>query len=455
MPEKASISLEKRPLLWYTVYAKKQTKGGCFMAKIISQFSFTDYGELEILGDLERLRLALEGLNDEELMRELERKRGNGRNEYPVRVMWNLLIAMKVFGHRTVASFRRELARNAQLRKICGLEDFGRKKHLVPPARVFTKFMKVLTDAQEQIDSMFKEMVRELKETLPQFGETLAGDGKFLDSYAKRPGKEPNPKAGDRAEKDAAWGGKEYHYRDKNGKEQVKTEWHYGFKAHLICEVRTELPVAYEVLAANSDEKKAMIDLLAKLPDDLRERSKYLLLDKGYDSTQMIQKIKGAGISPIVDIRNCWKDGETTKQYKNTDIVYDYQGNVYYVDERGKQHRMLYEGYDCQKKCLRYSYQGKIHKIYTRYDERVFLPVARDSMKFARLYKGRTAVERLNGRLDRDFMFEDHCIRGLNKMRLLVSLTLLVMNAMALGRIQHGVTTHLAAVTKTGLPRVA
>ena len=89
------------------------------------------------------------------------------------------------------------------------------------------------------------------------------------------------------------------------------------------------------------------------------------------------------------------------------------------------------------------------------YDERVFLPVARDSTKFARLYKGRTAVERLNGRFDRDFMFEDHCIRGLKKMRLQVSLSLLIMNGMALGKIQHGVTAHLAAVTKTGLPYAA
>jgi len=46
----------------------------------------------------------------------------------------------------------------------------------------------------------------------------------------------------------------------------------------------------------------------------------------------------------------------------------------------------------------------KIYKICISYDERVFLPLARDSTKFARLYKGRTAVERLNGWLDGDFM---------------------------------------------------
>ena len=62
-------------------------------------------------------------------------------------------------------------------------------------------------------------------------------------------------------------------------------------------------------------------------------------------------------------------------------------------------------------------------------------------------------VERLNGRLDRDFMFEDHCIRGLKKMKLRVSLTLLTMNAMALAKIHRGVTQHLAALTRLPLSR--
>ena len=425
------------------------------MARIISQMSFVDYGMIEILGDLERFLLALLGLDDEALMLRLEAKRRNGRNDYPVRVMWNLVIAMKVFGHRSVDSFRRELARNSQLRSICGLQDFGRKKHLVPPARVFTGFFKMLEKEQLGIDEMFDAMVLELGERLQEFGKDAAGDGKYVDSLANREQKDPNPDAGGRAENDAQWGVKEYHYEDKNGNPQVKKEYHFGFKAHLICDVMTELPMAYSVLTAKSDEKKAMIDMLGKMPSVLTGRMEHLMLDRGYDSMGMIRAAKGFGIIPIVDIRNCWKDGETTKQYKDTDMVYDYQGNVFMVDEKGEKRRMHYEGYDSQKKCLRYSYKGKVYKIYISYDERVFLPVARDSKKFERLYKGRTSVERLNGRLDRDYMFEDHCIRGLDKMRLMVSLSLLIMNAMALGKIKGGVTTHLAALTRSEMPRSA
>ena len=411
------------------------------MAKIITQETLFDYSEIEELGDLERLDLAMEGIEDERLMRKLEKKRKNGRDDYPVRVMWNLIIAMIVFCHKTVESFRRELSRNSQLRRKCGLKDYGMKKHLVPPSRVFSKFLQSLSGEVEEIAMIFDVQVEELYELIPGFGKTLAGDGKYIDSFAKKKPKEGQTDTDNRTENDEEWSLKEYHYTDKNGKPQVKKEYHYGFKAHIMCDIGTELPVAYSVTAANADEKKEMIKLLncPLLSNEARrEIAEHLLLDRGYDSTDMIKAVKSAGIAPVIDIRNCWKNGEETKQYKNTDIVYNYKGDVYYVDDKREKHKMKYEGYDKQKKCLRYSHEGKIYKIYISYDERVFLPIARDSIKFKRLYKGRTAVERLNGRLDRDYMFEEHCIRGLKKMKLMVGLSMIIMNGMAIGKIKNG-----------------
>jgi hypothetical protein len=425
------------------------------MAKIISQITTFEYTEIEILEDLERLGLALDGMDDEELMRKLEKRRGKGRNDYPVRVMWNLTLAMKIFGHKSVESFRRELSRNSQLRRICGLEDFSMKKHLVPPARVFTGFFKLLQAVQDGLDDIFTGEVDTLYEMLPSFGEHMAGDGKYLDSYAKRPPKDGALGTDLRTENDAEFSVKEYHYTGNDGKKHVKKETHYGFKAHIVCDTDTELPIALSVTKANRDEKKEMIALLGGFDGKRRDRAKSVALDRGYDSINMIRCVKAMGASPIADIRNCWKDGETTKQYKDTDIVYTYKGEVFYCEKSDALTKMKYEGYDRNKKCLRYSHHGKIYKIYISADERVFLPVARDSMKFDKLYKGRTSVERLNGRIDRDFMFEDHFIRGLPKMRMLLSLSLIVMNAMAIGKLKRGIRKHLAAVTKTGLPRVA
>ena len=408
---------------------------------IISEITLFDYAEIEELGDLERLDLAYAGIEDEKLMRKLEAMRKNGRDDYPVRVMWNLIIAMIVFCHKTVESFRRELSRNAQLRRKCGLSDYSKKKHLVPPSRVFSGFIKTLSEEAEGIAEIFNVQVEELYEMIPDFGRKLAGDGKYIDSYAKRDSKQDQRATDNRTENDAKWSIKEYQYTDKKGKPQVKKEYHYGFKAHIVCDVQTELPVAYSITAANADEKKEMIKLLENpiLSDGERRKiAEYLLLDRGYDSTEMIIAVKRAGIIPVIDICNKWKDGEETKQYKDTDIVYNYKGDVFFIDERCKQHKMKYEGYDKQKKCLRYSHEGKTYKIYISYDERVFLPIARDSDKFKRLYKGRTAVERLNGRLDRDYMFEEHCIRGLKKMALMVGLSMIIMNGMAIGKLKNG-----------------
>lgn len=423
------------------------------MARIVSQMSVFEYSGIEELGDLERLRLALSGMDDEELMERLENRRGRGRNEYPIRALWHSVIAMRPFGHNTIESLRRELMRNSQLRRILGFDDFSKKKHLVPPARVFSRFIRSLEVEINLVMKIFNDSVKQLTDLLPDFGVNMAGDGKYLDSYAKNAKKNPSKKSGRRGEHDATYSVKEYKYTGADGRTHTKKETHYGFRAHVICDIATELPISFNVTPANVSEKPEMSNLLRTLSDRTRERADTLALDRGYDSTAIIKEIKNSGITPIVDICNHWQDGEETHQYKNTNIVYNFKGDVFYCEYSGgktENVKMKYEGYDKTKKCLRYSHNKKIYKIYISYDERVFLPVARDSIKFSRLYKGRTAVERLNGRIDRDFMYERTCVRGLAKMRLSITLTFLTMNCMAVAKVKAGLTKHLAA-TKTGL----
>lgn len=137
----------------------------------ISQISIFDYTEIENLGDLERLKLFFENIEDEELCKKLEVSRKNGRNDYPIRTMLNLIYAMKIFGHRSVESFRRELSRNSQLRIVCGLSEgkykyFNDRKHLVPPARVFTGILKSLNDNKIELEKIFEKLVKYMYENL-------------------------------------------------------------------------------------------------------------------------------------------------------------------------------------------------------------------------------------------------------------------------------------------------
>ena len=87
------------------------------MATIPHPFLFR-WDSVDQLGDLERLKLVLDVLPDEPLMQLLEAGRGRGRNDYPVRPMWNSLIAGSVFQHRRLA------ARVAAQRAFTRLQDF-------------------------------------------------------------------------------------------------------------------------------------------------------------------------------------------------------------------------------------------------------------------------------------------------------------------------------------------
>lgn len=72
-------------------------------------------------------------------------------------------------------------------------------------------------------------------------------------------------------------------------------------------------------------------------------------------------------------------------------------------------------------------YYNKAIRIKLEEDRRRFTPVARTSYKWERIYKSRTSAERVNSRIDNVYGFERHFIRGIKKMELRCSLSLLVM----------------------------
>jgi hypothetical protein len=69
-------------------------------------------------------------------------------------------------------------------------------------------------------------------------------------------------------------------------------------------------------------------------------------------------------------------------------------------------------------------------------NRRTFTPIPRNTRRWVVAYARRTAVERVNSRLDQVLGFERHFIRGQAKMQVRVTLALVVMLAMALGRIE-------------------
>lgn len=412
---------------------------------IITQISIFDYMEIENLGDLKKLKLFFENINDEKLCKLLEEKRKNGRNDYPIRTMLNLIYAMKIFGHRSVESFRRELSRNSQLRIACGLNEgeykyLGKRKHLVPPARVFTGFFKLLRKYKKEIKEINKELIKYMYENLEGFGKDCAVDGKYLDSYANKFHKsKAKNKTDERAEHEATSSCKTYYMKDGTSKK----EWHYGYRAHIICDAKYGLPIEWKVTPASNSEQKEL-DKMIKEMSQSEERYKLevmenLMADAGYDSGSRNKRLKEEyNINPVIDIRHMWN--EKIKEVENQMLAYNEDGEVFLILDLGKYEKLKYLGYDKQNKALRYGRYTKGRKVYRvplATDYRVFVPIARDSKKFKTKYKMRTEVERLNGRIDRDYMFNDHFIRGKEKMEIMLDLSFMIMLTMAKGHIKN------------------
>ena len=239
-----------------------------------------------------------------------------------------------------------------------------------------------------------------------------------------------------RCDMDADFTIKEYYYKDKDGVTQSKKKKFFGYRYHLLADVDYELPIDYIVTKASVGERKQLLKKLNEMDLNKREKIKTLSADKGYDGEDLIKEIKKYGIKPIIDIKNQWKDGEKTKQYKDTNIVYTYDGDVYYVDDKGEKNSMKYLGYDKIKDKLRYGYNNnKVYSIELSTDERIFTPIARNSNKWKKIYNKRTALERINGRLDRDFNLENNKVRGLKKATVIIDIMMIGMMAMAKGHI--------------------
>jgi hypothetical protein len=425
--------------------------------------------------DLIALRFLLDLIPDAALLAALRVCRGNGRNDYPVHVLWRVHVSSYLLRHASMEACLAELERNPALRRALGIEE-GQG---VPRPWNMSRFLDVLGQEEHValMQQMFEQMAGKLAGVVPDLGRHLAGDSAALCGRADKPqataregeaallieGQPQAVAASSESGKDGslpqpAGGRKEY--KDDSGKVVSTYVW-YGYKFHLLVDVRHEVVVAWHVTSAAGEgtgDSSVLPILLEKANRVLPEgRIETVAYDKAADDAKTHELLNEQGIKPVIQIRAMWKN-QTEQMLPghdgNSNVVYDENGTVHCYDKVSAipvKRKMSYAGYEksrgtvkyrcparaqgfecpSDKKCNGDSSYGKTVRVKCDIDLRRFPPMPRATLEFERRYKGRTAVERVNSRIKVYWGADDGNVTGTRRFHAHMATIMLVHAAMA------------------------
>jgi hypothetical protein len=305
-----------------------------------------------------------------------------------------------------------------------------------------------------ELQRVFAAMVQELGLVVGDLGQATAGDATALNARRKADAEAVS-------EEDAAGlpqpsGGRK-EYTDDEGKVTRVVEW-FGYKLHLLVDVKHEVALAYQVTSAHAGDGETLPALLTQAQAALpRGRIRTLAYDKAADTHDVHELLCEAKIRPLIQMRSLWKEDPERMlpgHDGRSNIVYDEAGTLYCYDRTSDpmiRHRMAYIGYEPQRETIKYrcparhegwscphdavcntgkSY-GKTVRVDRTIDLRRFPPIPRATKKFERIYKGRTAVERVNARLKIFWGADDGNIVGARRFHAFVGAVMIVHAAFA------------------------
>lgn len=389
------------------------------------------------------------------------------------------------------------------LMSLCQSEQDGNVKVVSIPAKPrdtipncwnFYRFLGNLIELEEVqglVSQMIKTLREQLMHELPDFGQHLGYDGKAIDSHSTGSVKQTT---GNTSDPDANWGKHETHGMDnKTGKEWNKVKTWFGYGLHLIADTRHEIPVAFGLTPASHSEGVALNSMLDDLFEEtpaLATRCNDFSADRGLDSGKIKSKLWDEHkIRPLIDIREMWREEKQMPDYDPAtpitrvlnpeqagNIIHTEKGQLFCVcPETGERRGLAFQGFEADRNTLKYrcpavaygldckgreacyksaginvgDFGRTIRIDITKQNRRIFTATPYGSPSWKRGYNRRSALERINNRIDNNFGFEDHYIRGKANMSTRVGLALAVMMALALGHVKEGRQAQMRSLVRT------
>jgi IS5 family transposase len=410
------------------------------------------WDELADSPSLQAIRALLASIPDERLLHLLAQRRHNGCDKYPVRVLWGCLLLAILLRYPSMEACLEELRRNAGLRLLIDVE----REQDVPNGWNLSRFLAVLGSEPflAELVDIFDVMARHLGEAVADLGRHTAGDATALSGRL-------DPDEGRRAEEvkqglpQPSGGRKEY--KDDDGKVTKVVEW-FGYKLHLLVDAKHEVALAYHITDTKAGDNEEVEALLAQAQANLPEgRIETLAYDKAADDVKVHEALTEVGVKPVIQNRACWpKDGEQEKVIGGRiplHVVHDEPGTVYCYDTSAPPVRraMSYMGHEKGRGTLKYRCPARVEgfacpaeercnagksygmtvRVPQEIDLRRFPAIPRATKQFERLYKGRTSVERVNGRLKVFWGIDDGNVVGARRFHAHVGAVMVVHLAFA------------------------
>lgn len=411
------------------------------------------WSTLEDSPSIKTLRQLLALIPDGVLLESLRYARGRGRDDYPVHVLWGVLVLSIALRHQSIEACLAELHRNPSLRELIGIES----EHKVPKKWNMSRFQEILGSDPHRtlLREVFDAMVSRLGLVVEDLGVHAAGDATALN--ARRTASAQGLKL-DKAQglPEATGGRKEY--ADDEGRVTHIVEW-FGYKLHLVVDVSHEVALGYTVTDTKAGDGETLPEVLAQAQANLPAgRIKTLAFDKAADSEDVHKFLHGEKIKPLIQNRSFWKENLERplpdREGEVSNIVHDECGTVFCYDTQSTpcvRHRMAYIGHEPQRGTLKYRCParhegwtcpndavcnqgreyGKTVRVKQELDLRRFPAIPRATKQFERLYKGRTAVERINARLKLFWGTDDGNITGARRFHAFVGTVMVVHQAFA------------------------
>ena len=414
-------------------------------------------------------------------VRRMPDKQGRGRpfiysNESLLRAFFLRMLERK----RYAKDFVEYLEGKPQAQQICGFID-----QRIPVESTISRFSSLLGDLHDIIlDTIM--MVNRRNTTLvalgretggfgddaPPLGEILAIDSTDIESFSDPSHKRhidpscPAPKKPDDctsrlpncckpSDVRAAWGFR----TDKNSPKGVSP--FFGYKLHTICDAYYGTPLHAILLPANDSDIKQ----LRRLVEETLKRypwlaPRYLLADKGYDSTENFVWLDSIGITPIIAVRKPRKKKGSKRathdvvrkgEFREYESSYTKKGYPLCAGDKA----MEYVGSDAERGHLFRCQDGgcalkKKQTLFSMFcsDEqwekpegallRVIGKIPRFSQKWKQLYKLRQTIERFFGSAKRSRLLNKSLYLTMDKVDMHASLSLLSYSATMLARLMGG-----------------